>query len=91
MIESVDAFKQKLANISGGRLDPKLFDSLWIPDLSSNLKESAQIVPRSHTELVIKPFDTQTIDQIAQSLNLMQQPIQVRKEAQAALIVTLAK
>lgn len=41
MDESVNILKDKLSQITAGRLDPKFFDSVWIADLGSNLKEHA--------------------------------------------------
>jgi len=80
MKESVEHFKKELSTLRTGRANPSMFDSVPIEVYGSTmrLRELANISTPEPRQILIQPFDPQTVGPIAKSIekaNLNVQPI----------------
>lgn len=80
MKESVEHFKKELSQLRTGRANPAMFDSVLIEVYGSTmrLRELANVNTPEPRQIVINPFDPQTVGPIAKSIekaNLNVNPI----------------
>lgn len=80
MQSAIDHFKQELKNLRTGRAAPSILDNVMVESYGSmmRLKDMANVNAPESRQLVISPFDPQTLHAIAKGIekaNLNLQPI----------------
>lgn len=63
-------FSQKIAKLKVGSLSPEIFDEMLVTAYGDKMEVSmvAQVMPRDHSSVIIKPYDPSTVQEIGQSL-----------------------
>jgi ribosome recycling factor len=81
MLAAIDHLKQELKNLRTGRANPSILDNVQVEVYGSQmrLKELANVTAPEPRQLLITPFDPQTVGPISKGIeraNLNLQPIQ---------------
>ena len=81
MLAAIDHLKQELKNLRTGRANPSILDNVQVDVYGSQmrLKELANVTAPEPRQLLITPFDPQTVGPISKGIeraNLNLQPIQ---------------
>ena len=65
-----EAFGKRISNLKIGSLSPELFDDIIVNAYGERMEVSmvAQVMPRDHSSVVIKPYDPSLVQDIGQSL-----------------------